>query len=151
MVYGGQIDTSAIEQAQQAREMALRTFSSETAIPQPQPDETFDLPASASSEPDDEVAFGIMITIDRTGTDTEYRFSSVDHLHAVEGSAYSVLRLDAPVPTILHLFWIPDMPDGEEHEEALIALDTYLTQIIAHDERLSAAYEAASPLRYRQL
>lgn len=91
------------------------------------------------------IEFGIKITLTNKSDDTEILIESVSE--PVEDAEYSLLSITEPINTLIHLYWLPHIPEGEMSNEAMLALSDYLTEIINQDEELRTLYAGNSPFQ----
>lgn len=141
----GAKNAAALAQADRERQQAIQAAQAQQQVA------LLGSGDASTSDADAPIEFGVSVTITHQGDDIEYQFASVDRSSMVTGATYSVIQIAGPVKTLLHLFWLPKMPEArsQEHAEALLALEAYLMQIIAQDARLKARYGDAAQLIWR--
>lgn len=91
------------------------------------------------------IELGIKITIEPIVDDMQFNLEYVDT--PVQDAEYSVISLTEPISTLIHLYWLPEMPDDKTRADVISALDDYLTYLIQQDERLNTLYNGTSPLQ----
>jgi len=64
-----------------------------------------------------------------------------------QGAEYTSLSFTEPISTLIHLYWLPELPDDKTSAEVMAALDAYVTTIIQRDKRLNELYKGKSPLQ----
>jgi len=94
-------------------------------------------------EQSETIELGVKITIEQIQDDLQFTLASVDV--PVPGAAYTSLAFTDPVSTVIHLYWLPRVPDDQICAAVMAALDTYLTTIIREDEQLNTLYTGKSP------
>jgi len=94
-------------------------------------------------EQSETIELGVKITIDQIQDDLQFTLASVDV--PVPGAAYTSLAFTDPVSTVIHLYWLPRVPEDQICAAVMAALDTYLTTIIREDEQLNTLYTGKSP------
>ena len=94
-------------------------------------------------EQSETIELGVKITIEQIQDDLQFTLASVDV--PVPGAAYTSLAFTDPVSTVIHLYWLPRVPEDQICAAVMAALDTYLTTIIREDEQLNTLYTGKSP------
>ncbi len=94
-------------------------------------------------EQSETIELGVKITIEQIQDDLQFTLASVDV--PVPGAAYTSLAFTDPVSTVIHLYWLPRVPDDQICAAVMAALDTYPTTIIREDEQLNTLYTGKSP------
>jgi len=94
-------------------------------------------------KPGETIELGVKITIERVQDDLQFTLAYVDV--PVPGAEYTSLSFTEPVSTLIHLYWLPLVPDDRTCEAVMAALDTYLATIIEENEQLNALYGGKSP------
>ena len=94
-------------------------------------------------EESETIELGVKITIEQMQDDLQFTLASVDV--PVPGAEYTSLAFTDPVSTVIHLYWLPRVPDDQICAAVMAALDTYLTTIIREDEQLNTLYTGKSP------
>lgn len=90
------------------------------------------------------VELGMKITLEPLENDLQFNLEYVDA--PVPDAEYSSLSVIEPISTLIHLYWVPEIPDTQTQQEVMVALSDYLTYIIQQDEQLNALYGGKSPL-----
>jgi hypothetical protein len=107
---------------------------------------------NAASDQDDQqeeqersetIELGVKITIEPVQDDLQFTLAYVDV--PIQEAEYTSLSFADPVSTVIHLYWLPRLPDDQTCAAVMTALDTYLTTIIRENERLNALYAGKSP------
>lgn len=94
-------------------------------------------------EQNETIELGVKITIEAIQDDLQFTLAYVDV--PVPEAEYTSLGFTDPVSTLIHLYWLPQVPDDRTCTAVMAALDTYLTTIIENNERLHALYAGKSP------
>ena len=94
-------------------------------------------------EPSETIELGVKITIEQMQDDLQFTLASVDV--PVAGAEYTSLAFSDPVSTVIHLYWLPRVPDDQTCAAVMAALDSYLTTIIRENEQLNVLYAGKSP------
>jgi DNA-damage-inducible protein D len=94
-------------------------------------------------EQNETIELGVKITIEAIQDDLQFTLAYVDV--PVPEAEYTSLGFTDPVSTLIHLYWLPQVPDDRTCTAVMAALDTYLTTIIENNERLNALYAGKSP------
>ena len=94
-------------------------------------------------EQSETIELGVKITIEQIQDDLQVTLASVDV--PVPGAEYTSLAFTDPVSTVIHLYWLPRVPDDQTCAAVMAALDTYLTTIIRENEQLNALFAGKSP------
>jgi hypothetical protein len=94
-------------------------------------------------EQSETIELGVKITIEQIQDDLQFTLAYVDV--PVPAAEYTSLSFTDPVSTVIHLYWLPRVPDDQTCAAVMAALDTYLTTIIQENEQLNALYAGKSP------
>jgi DNA-damage-inducible protein D len=94
-------------------------------------------------EQSETVELGVKITIEPVQDDLQFTLAYVDI--PVTGAEYTSLSFTRPVSTLIHLYWLPQVPDDRTCAAVMAALDTYLATIIEENEQLNTLYGGKSP------
>jgi DNA-damage-inducible protein D len=97
----------------------------------------------AEQEQSETIELGVKITIEQIQDDLQFTLASVDV--PVPGAEYTSLAFTDPESTVIHLYWLPQVPDDQTCAAVMAALDAFLTAIIRENERLNALYAGKSP------
>jgi hypothetical protein len=89
------------------------------------------------------IELGVKITIEPVQDDLQFTLAYADVPEP--GAEYTSLSFTDPVSTVIHLYWLPQVPDDQTCAAVMAALDTYLTTIIQENEQLNALYAGKSP------
>lgn len=89
------------------------------------------------------IELGVKITVEQIQDDLQFTLDYVDV--PVPGAEYTSLAFPVPVSTVIHLYWLPHVPDDQTCAAVMAALDTYLTTLIRENEQLNALYAGKSP------
>lgn len=95
------------------------------------------------TEQSETIELGVKITIEPVQDDLQFTLASVDG--PVPGAEYTSLGFTNPVSTLIHLYWLPHVPDDRTCTVVMAVLDTYLTTIIQDNEQLKTLYGGKSP------
>lgn len=90
------------------------------------------------------VELGFKITLEPLENDLQFNLEYVDT--PVPDAEYASLSVLEPVSTLIHLYWLPEIPDTQTQQEVMVALNDYLTYVIQQDEQLNTLYGGKSPL-----
>ena len=94
-------------------------------------------------EQSETIELGVKITIEPVQDDLQFMLAYVDV--PVPGAEYTSLSFTDPVSTVIHLYWLPQVPDDQTCAAVMAALDEYLMTIIQENEQLNALYAGKSP------
>ncbi len=94
-------------------------------------------------EQSETIELGVKITIEPVQDDLQFTLAYVDV--PVPGAEYTSLSFTRPVSTLIHLYWLPQVPDDRTCAAVMAALDTFMTAIIQDNEQLNTLYGGKSP------